>query len=768
MKISKFIAATAFIMLVVTGGYAQNASKISDKKINGMDIVKEAVKYLGTPYVFGGNSLETGCDCSGFTTLIYKKFGITIPRTANAQYWTGKPIKESELKPGDIVAWTVCDEKGNKKSNVAYTGHVGIYIGAGLMINEWPGMSTNVYSYEAKYNDCCMIISMQGEPRRFFDNTYSGTDIEAFYEITFYYVNMLLDEGKQPYRMELRANKPYIYINFPKWSVFDLIENHPMTRQFALDEKFPAGYEDICRKCIDDYKKHGGKGYIKYENENDYNGIEVKNKSILDFVGKPAAAAVKDSAPKHSSESTPKPSSEKTLAPAKPHSSPKTKTESASEQSSSPAKPHSSPKTESASEQNSSPVQTVLTWNTDELGKNGSNQQWDISDKVAAGGAFTVSFKYGSGNGAVKLAKVLFSADGKGFYCVPGTRTLNPKKKTQSFSIKIPARVEKIIMKADMSASGSGKISGKITIVRGGYDDTGSSSGSNYAIGDRGPGGGLVFFAYNGSYMEIADKSIGKVNFADAKNLCRNCSNNSFSDWHLPTRQEAEAAVQNLAGLWTMQDAFWVDEIRYLSTSLEEITILKGPFSEAEINSKGLLVKGLTYTMQDRLTKKAQSQFESRWSDISTVPVRSFGNALPEGINLCGQPDKDAIKVGDRGPGGGTVYAVKSSKAWEISDVIETNCDWDTAVKNCKNYNGNGCKDWHLAAKTDLELAAAMLFSMTERMPGADCWSANELEDYPNFAYFVSMDYSAYSGNYNKSTPLAYRAIRSFPIGSKE
>ena len=605
MKISKFIAATAFILLAVTGVSAQNASKISDKKINGMDIVKEAVKYLGTPYVFGGNSLETGCDCSGFTTLIYKKFGITIPRTANAQYWTGKPIKEDELKPGDIVAWTVCDEKGNKKSNVAYTGHVGIYIGAGLMINEWPGMSTNVYSYEAKYNDCCMIISMQGEQRRFFDNTYSGTDIEAFYEITFYYVNMLLDEGKQPYRMELRANKPYIYIDFPKWSVYDLIENHPMTRQFALDEKFPAGYEDICRKCIDDYKKHGGKGYIKYENENDFNGIEVKNKSILDFVGKSAAAAVKDSAPNHSSESTPKPSSEKTLAPEKKHSSPKTKTESASEQSSSPAKPHSSPKTKSASEQNSSPVQTVLTWNTDELGKNGSNQQWDISDKVAAGGAFTVSFKYGSGNGAVKLAKVLFSADGKGFYCVPGTRTLNPKKKTQSVSIKIPARVEKIIMKADMSASGSGKISGKITIVRGGYDDTGS-------------------------------------------------------------------------------------------------------------------------------------------------------------------PDKDAIKVGDKGPGGGTIYAVKSSKAWEISDVIETNCDWDTAVKNCKNYNGNGCKDWHLATKTDLEIAAAMLFSMTERMPGADCWSANELEINPNFAYFVSMDYSAYSGNYNKSTPLAYRAIRSFPIGSKE
>ena len=72
--------------------------------INGMDIVKEAVQYIGLEYVYGGNSLTKGTDCSGFTSLIYKKYGISLPRTAAEQSKVGKKVTLAEAKPGDLYA----------------------------------------------------------------------------------------------------------------------------------------------------------------------------------------------------------------------------------------------------------------------------------------------------------------------------------------------------------------------------------------------------------------------------------------------------------------------------------------------------------------------------------------------------------------------------------------------------------------------------------------------------------------------------------------
>ncbi len=89
--------------------------------LDGLEIVKEAVKYLGTPYVYGGNSLTNGIDCSGFTQQIYKKFGITLPRTSTAQSKvSGTRVSVKEALPGDLYA---------------APGHAGIYIGDGNMIH---------------------------------------------------------------------------------------------------------------------------------------------------------------------------------------------------------------------------------------------------------------------------------------------------------------------------------------------------------------------------------------------------------------------------------------------------------------------------------------------------------------------------------------------------------------------------------------------------------------------------------------------------------
>ena len=102
--------------------------KISDSA--GKAIVGSAKKYVGKlNYVWGGSSLVTGADCSGFTQQIFKKNGINIARTAQAQYNTTKGTKvtnKSKLKPGDLVFF------GSSAKNIS---HVGIYAGDGKYVH---------------------------------------------------------------------------------------------------------------------------------------------------------------------------------------------------------------------------------------------------------------------------------------------------------------------------------------------------------------------------------------------------------------------------------------------------------------------------------------------------------------------------------------------------------------------------------------------------------------------------------------------------------
>lgn len=84
--------------------------------------VELALSYLGSPYVYGGSSPK-GFDCSGFTSYIYKQFGITLNRSAANQLDNGTPVAMSELLPGDLVLFKKAGT-GSKRAS-----HVGIYIG---------------------------------------------------------------------------------------------------------------------------------------------------------------------------------------------------------------------------------------------------------------------------------------------------------------------------------------------------------------------------------------------------------------------------------------------------------------------------------------------------------------------------------------------------------------------------------------------------------------------------------------------------------------
>lgn len=96
------------------GQSAQTASS------NGQAVVDYARQFLGNPYVYGGNSLTNGTDCSGFVKGVYAAFGINLPRTSAEQRSVGYAVSLSEIQPGDIVC---------------YSGHVGIYAGNNTLIH---------------------------------------------------------------------------------------------------------------------------------------------------------------------------------------------------------------------------------------------------------------------------------------------------------------------------------------------------------------------------------------------------------------------------------------------------------------------------------------------------------------------------------------------------------------------------------------------------------------------------------------------------------
>ena len=91
----------------------------------GDELVSYAAQFVGNPYVWGGESLTNGCDCSGFTMLVYAKYGITLPHFAQSQAAYGTPVDKEDLQPGDLVFF----ERNN------YIFHVAIYIGNDTVIH---------------------------------------------------------------------------------------------------------------------------------------------------------------------------------------------------------------------------------------------------------------------------------------------------------------------------------------------------------------------------------------------------------------------------------------------------------------------------------------------------------------------------------------------------------------------------------------------------------------------------------------------------------
>ncbi len=91
------------------------------------ELVVNAMGFLGVPYQRGGNSVETGFDCSGFVRAMYQQtVGLLLPRSADQQAAATQKIEKAELQPGDLVFFNTLRRTFS---------HVGIYVGEGKFIH---------------------------------------------------------------------------------------------------------------------------------------------------------------------------------------------------------------------------------------------------------------------------------------------------------------------------------------------------------------------------------------------------------------------------------------------------------------------------------------------------------------------------------------------------------------------------------------------------------------------------------------------------------
>jgi cell wall-associated NlpC family hydrolase len=121
---------------------ANPASPVKTGAVTGNDVVEQAKKYIGVPYVWGGTDPAKGMDCSGFVQRVYKDLGIDLPRVVSDQMTKGTPVASlGEAKAGDLL--------------VSYGGnHISIYLGNGKAIDApVPGQTIQIRdAWEAKEN----------------------------------------------------------------------------------------------------------------------------------------------------------------------------------------------------------------------------------------------------------------------------------------------------------------------------------------------------------------------------------------------------------------------------------------------------------------------------------------------------------------------------------------------------------------------------------------------------------------------------------------
>jgi len=121
--------------IIIKGTATQAAAGTDTLSGSGQAIASYALQFVGNPYVYGGSSLTSGCDCSGFVMAVFANFGITMAHDAGAMEGYGREVSYAEAQPGDLIC---------------YGWHVAIYIGNGQVVhavNEGMGIAVTSATY---------------------------------------------------------------------------------------------------------------------------------------------------------------------------------------------------------------------------------------------------------------------------------------------------------------------------------------------------------------------------------------------------------------------------------------------------------------------------------------------------------------------------------------------------------------------------------------------------------------------------------------------
>ncbi|MDO7904909.1 C40 family peptidase [Paenibacillus sp. JX-17] len=148
MKFNTLIQKVVTVGLCATIGFgavsminapAAQAATASVSSTKGQNVVNYGKKFMGTPYKFGASTNTTkNFDCSSFMKYIFKKYGVSLPRTSAAQSKVGKAVSKANLKPGDLVFFS-----SGSRANGKNVTHVAVYAGNGKILHTYgkPGVT---------------------------------------------------------------------------------------------------------------------------------------------------------------------------------------------------------------------------------------------------------------------------------------------------------------------------------------------------------------------------------------------------------------------------------------------------------------------------------------------------------------------------------------------------------------------------------------------------------------------------------------------------
>lgn len=264
-----------------------------------------------------------------------------------------------------------------------------------------------------------------------------------------------------------------------------------------------------------------------------------------------------------------------------------------------------------------------------------------------------------------------------------------------------------------------------------------------YRIGERGPGGGLVFHIEGSRGYEVSEV-LGTHKWAEAEKVAEGYYGGGFSGWRLPTREELNLVYQNLRKPGIITDGNW-----YWSSS-------KGGRFNSEM-------------WFQEFSSGRQSTFSYYNMLASVRAIRSFSideqpQDRQENVEfgkINNQQELRNYRIGDRGPGGGIVFHIDGKMVYEVSDVLGR-IKWWEAKDLVAGCHRGGFFDWRLPTKEELNLVYQKL-----RKPGIIgdkdwFWSSSQRIYYDS--HHAQRFDDGHRDCFNDVHECSVRAVRSFSI----